>query len=353
MPEGRVFFANEPILEITAPIIQAQIAETFVINQVNFQSLLTAKAARCVHAARGRALADFGARRTHGADAALKMARCGFIAGFHSTSNVQAAQRYGIPPSGTMAHSFISAFESEETAFRSYAQSFPDRAVLLLDTYNTLQGARHAVTVAREMETQGHRLTAVRLDSGNFDTLSRQVRQVLDGAGLDYVQIVASGGLDEYAINDLTLADAPIDIFGVGTRVGVSADAPWTDMVYKLVGYDGRAVMKLSADKATLPGAKQVFRFRDREGLLSRDVIAAQDETLPQGEPLLETVMVDGRRLAPDPSLNEIRQRLVADLQSLPPDCRNIVNPAEYPVSISDKLQQLNQRVSAQIGHAR
>ncbi len=352
MPEGRVFFANEPILEITAPIIEAQIAETFVINQVNFQSLLTAKAARCIHAARGRALADFGARRTHGADAALKMARCGFIAGFQSTSNVQAAQRYGIPPSGTMAHSFISAFQSEETAFRSYAQSFPDRAVLLLDTYNTLQGARHAVTVAKEMETQGHRLTAVRLDSGNFDTLSRQVRQVLDGAGLDYVKIVASGGLDEYAINDLALADAPIDIFGVGTRVGVSADAPWTDMVYKLVSYDGRPVMKLSADKATLPGAKQVFRFRDREGRISRDVIAAQDETLPQGQPLLETVMADGRRLAPDPSLNEVRERLAADLQSLPSDCLNIFSPAEYPVSIGDKLQQLSQRVSSQIAHA-
>ena len=353
LPEGRIFFANEPILEVTAPIIEAQIAETYVINQVNFQSLLATKAARCVQAAQGRVLADFAARRTHGSDAALKMARCGFIAGFQSTSNVQAAQRYGIPPSGTMAHSFISSFELEEDAFRCYARSFPDRAVLLLDTYDTLQGARHAVTVAKELETQGHRLTAVRLDSGDFDALSRQVRQILDSAGLDYVKIVASGGLDEYAIADLAEADAPIDIFGVGTKVGISADAPWSDMVYKLVGYDGRAVMKLSTDKVSLPGPKQVFRCCAEEGRFSWDVISCQDESLPEGEPLLETVMTGGQRLSPDPSLHQVRDRLAADLQALAPACRSIVNPAAYPVSTSDRLQKLTQRVESQIAHSR
>ena len=226
LPEGRVFFANEPVLEVTAPIIEAQIAETYIINQLNFQTLLATKAARCVHAAQGRVLADFAARRTHGSDAGLKMARCGYIAGFQSTSNVQAAQRYAIPPSGTMAHSFISSFESEEEAFRQYANSFPDRAVLLLDTYDTIQGARHAVTVGRELDSRGHRLTAVRLDSGDFLDLSRRVRRILDDAGLGYVKIIASGGLDEYAIEELCAATAPIDIFGVGTKVGVSADAP-------------------------------------------------------------------------------------------------------------------------------
>ena len=235
IPEGRLFFTDEPVLEVTAPIIEAQLAETFIINQINFQSLLTTKAARCVLAAPGCSLADFGSRRTHGIDAALKMARCGYIAGFESTSNVLASQRYGIPPSGTMAHSFISSFVAEIDAFRAYAASFPDRAILLLDTYDTIQGAYNAVTVAKEMEADGHKLVGVRLDSGDFADLSKQVRRTLDEADLRYVKVVASGGLDEYEIDTLLRAHAPIDIFGVGTKVGVSADAPWSDMAYKLV----------------------------------------------------------------------------------------------------------------------
>ena len=349
IPEGRLFFTDEPVLEVTAPIIEAQIAETFIINQINFQSLLTTKAARCMLAAPGCSLADFGSRRTHGIDAALKMARCGYIAGFQSTSNVLASQRYGIPPSGTMAHSFISSFAVEIDAFRAYAASFPDRAILLLDTYDTIQGAYNAVTVAKEMEAAGHKLVAVRLDSGDFADLSKQVRWILDEADLRYVKMVASGGLDEYEIDTLLQAHAPIDIFGVGTKVGVSADAPWSDMAYKLVAYDGRPVMKLSTEKVSLPGAKQVFRQYDTTGKFSRDIIAPSDETPLGGEALLQTVMSGGRRTAPSPRLDVIRGTLANDLQRLDDSHKGLYNPPHYPVAISAKLQQLTLQVRSTI----
>ncbi|MEK7806554.1 MAG: nicotinate phosphoribosyltransferase [Chloroflexota bacterium] len=355
IPEGRLFFVNEPVLEVTAPIIEAQIAETLVINQVNFQTLLATKAARCVWAAQGRVVTDFASRRTHGADAALKMARAGYIAGFQSTSNLLAARRYGIPPSGTMAHSFISSFPSELDAFRAYANAFPDRTTLLLDTYDTVQGAWHAVAVARELEAAGHRLVAVRLDSGDFDALSRQVRQILDEAGLGYVKIVASGGLDEYELDRLVQGGAPIDLFGVGTKVGVSADAPWSDMAYKLVCYDGRPVMKLSTDKVSLPGAKQVFRlsFRGRtEGRFSRDVIGLHDEGLPGAEALLQPAMADGRRTSPEPALEEIRQRFQQDFQRLDNHHKRLHNPPHYPVAISPRLERLTSQVREQISGA-
>ena len=345
IPEGRLFFVNEPVLEITAPIIQAQLVETFVINQINFQSLLTTKAARCVAAARGRVLVDFASRRTHGVDAALKMARCSYIAGFQSTSNVLAAQRYGIPPSGTMAHSFISSFPSEIEAFRAYAGAFPDRTVLLLDTYDTIQGAWHAAEVGRELEDAGHRLAGVRLDSGDFGSLSRQVRQILDDAGLGYVNIIASGGLDEYQIQDLLQAGAPIDQFGVGTRVGVSDDAPWSDMAYKLVRYDQMPVMKLSTGKTSLPGGKQVLRLKTPQGRFDRDILACEDENLPGGEALLELVMQDGRRLGSKPQLDDIRSRLAQDLARLDGHYQRLYNPPRYPVTLSARLEGLAAQV--------
>jgi nicotinate phosphoribosyltransferase len=345
IPEGRLFFVNEPVLEITAPIIQAQLVETFVINQINFQSLLTTKAARCVAAARGRVLVDFASRRTHGVDAALKMARCSYIAGFQSTSNVLAAQRYGIPPSGTMAHSFISSFPSEIEAFRAYAGAFPDRTVLLLDTYDTIQGAWHAAEVGRELEDAGHRLAGVRLDSGDFGSLSRQVRQILDDAGLGYVNIIASGGLDEYQIQDLLQAGAPIDQFGVGTRVGVSDDAPWSDMAYKLVRYDQMPVMKLSTGKTSLPGGKQVLRLKTPQGRFDRDILACEDENLPGGEALLELVMQDGRRLGSKPQLDDIRSRLAQDLARLDGHYQRLYNPPRYPVTLSARLERLAAQV--------
>ena len=280
LPEGRIFFANEPVLEVTAPMIEAQLVETLIINRLNFQSLQATKSARCVSAARGRAVSDFGARRAPGVDSALTMARSGFIAGFQSTSNVMAARRYNIPPAGTMAHSMITAFPTELEAFRAYAAAFPQRTILLLDTYDTIEGAHNAAQVGREMETQGHRLAGVRLDSGDYLDLSRKVRRILDDAGLDYVRIVASGGLDEYEIDRLVCEGAPIDIFGVGTKVTTSADAPYSDMSYKLACYDGRPVMKLSPEKVSPPGAKQVYRLRDSEGQFQRDVVTLQEESL-------------------------------------------------------------------------
>ena len=349
VPEGRLFFADEPVLEVTAPIIEAQLAETFIINQINLQTLLATKAARCVWAAQGHILSDFASRRTQGVDAALKMARCGYIVGFESTSNVLAAQTYGIPPAGTMAHSFISSFESEIDAFHSYARTFPARAVLLLDTYDTIAGAYNAVEVAKQLEANGQRLLAVRLDSGDFDSLSREVRKILNEAGFDYVKIVASGGLDEHQVERLTRDGAPIDIFGVGTKVGVSADAPWSDMAYKLVCYDQRPVMKLSPEKTYLPGAKQVFRFKGAVGQLSEDVIGLQDEEMPDGEPLLTQVMTRGRRTGPKPTLRQIRELFCQEFLNLPDRFKALENPPHYPVAVSSQLKELTSEVQAEI----
>ena len=351
IPDGRLFFADEPVLEITAPIIEAQLAETYVINQMNLQTSLATKAARCVWAAQGRGIADFASRRTHGSDAAMKMARASYIAGFASTSNVLAASHYGIPPAGTMAHSFISSFPSELDAFRAYADSFPDRTVLLLDTYDTVAGAWNAVTIAKELEAaypnQGtHRLTAVRLDSGDYAALSRQVRRVLDGEGLDHVRVLVSGGLDEYELDSLVQDGAPIDLFGVGTKAGVSADAPWSDMVYKLVCFDGRPVMKLSEGKMSLPGAKQIFRRREEDGSLSGDIIGLQEEPGPvDAEPLLQEVMADGVRIAPSSTATELRDSFRQEFASLASRFKNLHRPPPFPVSISPRLQRMTAKV--------
>ena len=274
VPEGRVFFPEEPVIEVTGPVMEAQAVETFIINQVHLQSLIATKASRCVWAAQGRAVSDFSLRRTHGVDAGMKVARCSYIGGAVSTSNVLAGKVYGIQPAGTMAHSFVTSFPTEIEAFRAYGRSFPNRSIFLVDTYDTIGGAHQAVTVAREMEERGDRLFGVRLDSGNFDALSRAVRGILDDAGLGYVKIVASGGLDEHDVGRLASAGAPIDIFGVGTRMGVSADAPTADMAYKMVSYCGNPVMKLSEGKASLPSEKQVYRMRDGAGRMTGDVIA-------------------------------------------------------------------------------
>ena len=349
MTEGSLFFTHEPVLEVTAPVIAAQLAETIVINQVQYQALLATKSARCVDAAAGRPLADFAARRTHGSEASLRMARNSYVAGFGATSNVLAARRYGIPPTGTMAHSYITSFDDEAEAFRAYCRRFPDRSILLLDTYDTINAAHIAVDVAKEMAAVGHRLTGVRLDSGDFDDLSRRVREILDAAGLDYVRIVASGGLDEYELDRLIQGGAPIDMFGVGTRVGVSADAPYCDMVYKMVCYDGRPVMKLSAGKASLPGGKQVFRHRDADGRMAGDVIALEDETVQSAEPLLKLVMADGRRAMPSSPIETARQRVADGLAALPNEYRKIRAPAGYPVAVSAGLERLESQIRAGI----
>ena len=349
MAEGSLFFTDEPALEVTGPVIAAQLAETIVINQVQYQTLLATKSARCVTAADGRPLADFAARRTHGSEAALRMARASYIAGFGATSNVLAARRYVIPPTGTMAHSYITSFDDEAEAFRAYARRFPDRSILLLDTYDTINAAHIAAQVAKELEADGHRLTGVRLDSGDFDDLSRRVRRILDDAGLDYVRIVASGGLDEYELERLVQGGAPIDMFGVGTRVGVSGDAPWCDMVYKMVCYDGRPVMKLSAGKASLPGGKQVFRQYDSDGRMAGDAIALEDESIESGEPLLSLAMVDGRRVSPASAIEDARQRVADGLATLPHEYKKLREPARFPVSVSAGVTRLERQIRSNI----
>ena len=339
VPEGRVVFAGEPLLEVTAPIAEAQLAETVLLNHVTFQTGVATKAARCVLAAGGAQLVDFSFRRTQGIDAGLAVARASAIAGFAATSNVEAARRYGLAAAGTMAHSFIEAFGDEQAAFTAFAEDFPAMTTFLVDTYDTAQGVRNAIEVTRRLRLPGP--VGVRLDSGDLAALARMARTMLDEAGLADARIFASGGLDEYAIADLAAAGAPIDAYGVGTKMGVSADAPYLDSAYKLAAYDGRPVMKLSAGKTSPPGAKQVYRGPDG------DVLALRDEPPPPGhQPLLVPVMRQGRRLGvPDP-LAAAQQRCRADLAWLPPAARALRDPVPVPVRISDRLTILQDQVS-------
>jgi len=334
VPEGRVVLANEPLLEVTAPIPVAQLVETYLLNQVTFQTTIASKAARCRLAARGADLVDFAFRRTQGAEAAMAVARTTAMVGFVATSNVEAARRYGLRAAGTMAHSFIEAFPTEEEAFRAFAQDFPDRVTFLVDTYDTLNGVRTAVRVIRELGLADR--LGIRLDSGDLASLARDARRILDEAGLPSVRIFASGGLDEYALDELTRAGAPIDAFGVGTKMGVSADAPYLDSVYKLVEYAGRPVVKLATDKVTLPGRKQVFRGP------SGDVIGLRGEDPPPGaEPLLVPVMREGRRTEPPGTIAEARARFEADLERLPEEARRIRDPEAPEAAISRALARL------------
>jgi nicotinate phosphoribosyltransferase len=337
--EGTVVFPDEPLLEITAPIMEAQLIETAVLNFCHYQTLACTKAARVVDAAQGRGVVEFGLRRTHGIDAGMKAARAAYLAGAASTSNVLAGLTWGIPTTGTMAHSFVSAFREEGDAFRAFGEVFPGRTTLLLDTYDTVAAARKAVVVAQEMAAAGGRLTAVRLDSGDLLALSRAVRRILDEAGLTEVRIFASGNLDEYEIATLLAAGAPIDAFGVGTRMTVSADAPYLDMAYKLVRYDGRDVLKVSPGKETWTGEKQVYRFQDPSGQFIGDLLARRDEPEPAGgRALLEVVMQEGTPIAPDPSLDSIRDHCARQRAALPEEVRRIADPASYPVMRSHRL---------------
>jgi nicotinate phosphoribosyltransferase len=345
MPEGTIFFINEPVLEVSGPVIEVQLVETFLVNQINLQTILATKASRVMHAARGKQLVDFAARRTHGIEAANKLARASYLAGFDSTSNTLAGALYGIPVSGTMAHSYITSFESEIESFRQFARSFPSTSTFLVDTYDTLEGTRKATLVAREMMEQGQQLRAIRLDSGDMLALSQKARAILDAAGLPEVQIFASGGLDEFEVDELLRAGAPIDLFGVGTKVGVSADAPWTDCAYKLVEYAGRPVLKLSTKKQTLPGPKQVFRFRDPRGTYLRDVIAGLGEQWEDGEPLLHEVMKAGSHVTPDPTLEELRQRFRREFACLPQQHKMLRSPTMYNVELSEELDRLERRI--------
>ena len=314
MPEGTPVFANEPILEVVAPIGQCQLIETLVLNQIGFQTLIASKAARVVAAAGGRTVVDFGGRRAHGMDAAVEGARAAYVAGVAATSNVEAGQIYGIPVTGTVAHSFVQAFPSEMEAFRTFAARFP-QTTLLVDTYDTLAGVEKVIALARELGP-AFAVQAVRLDSGDLAALARGARALLDAAGLAQVRILASGGLDEWKIAAMVDAGVPIDGFGVGTDMSVSGDAPALDIAYKLTEYAGRGRMKLSTGKHSLPGRKQVFRTI-RDGATTSDVIARHGETL-EGRPLLQPVMAAGHRLVPSPTLDTIRAHAAAECAALP-----------------------------------
>lgn len=345
LAEGEIFFIDEPILEVTAPIIEAQIIETFAINTINFQSVIASKAARCVHAAAGHGLVDFSLRRTQGTDAGVKAARSSYIAGFVATSNVLAGKLYGIPVSGTMAHSYISSFGDELKAFRAFAHSFPKKTILLIDTYDTIAGARKAAIVGREMAREGNKLVGVRLDSGDMTQLSQQVREILDEAGLQSTEIFASSSFDEYKIARTIREGARIDAFGVGTRMGVSADAPYSDMAYKLVQYAGRPIMKLSTGKINLPGEKQVFRKTDSRGRFLEDVIGTHDETMEGHRPLLEPAMQDGKLLRKHPSLEQIRKRFRKNFEALDEKFKALEGASVYPVKLSWRLKDLRDSI--------
>ncbi len=341
--EGTPIFANEPILEVEAPLPEAQLIETYVMNQVHLQTMLASKAHRVVTAARSCPVIDFGARRMHGTDAALSAARAFWIVGVNATSNVLAGKQFNIPVAGTLAHSYIQAHGDESAAFRAFADLYPD-TVLLIDTYDTLAGVENVIELAKGLG-EDFKIRAVRLDSGDLLDLSRRVRNALDQAGLSRVQIFASGSLDEYEIDALISAGAPIDGFGVGTAMGVSADAPYLDIVYKLTSYAGDGRVKLSANKPVLPGRKQVFRRSDGDRDTG-DTIARADEDLP-GRPLLRPVMRNGERLTPPTDdLAETRRYTAEQIARLPESVRGLPEAdPPYLVEISPKLNAYHQEV--------
>ena len=335
LPEGTVVFPNEPLLQVIAPIIEAQLIETFVLNQIHFQSIAATKASRVVAAAQGRSVVDFGSRRSHGTDAALKVARATYLAGGDGTSNVLAGKIYGIPVFGTMAHSYIQAHDEESASFDSFARLYPE-TTLLVDTYDTLAGVRKVIELSHKLGDR-FQVRAVRLDSGDLGSLAVDTRKMLDEAGLQSVKIFASSGLDEYKIQELMNSGAPIDAFGVGTKLAVIADAPDLDMAYKLVEYAGKGRLKLSAKKLIYPGRKQVFR-QIEDGQMVGDVIGRFDEPLA-GEPLLKPLLLCGQSVTRI-ELTESRRRLQSELKRLPDHLRGLQSaPIPYSVHFSKHLK--------------
>ncbi len=346
LPDGTPAFPQEPLVEVTAPAPEAQIVETWVMNQMHVQSVLATKAARIVHSAAGRPVLDFGLRRIHGADNGLKAAKAFHVAGVAATSNVLAGQVFGIPISGTMAHSYVQAHDDEMDAFRNFVGEFPD-TVLLVDTYDTVQGVKNVVRLAEELGDD-FQVSGIRLDSGDLAELAEKARRILDDAGLDDVDIFVSGGLNEFEIRDMLDQGAPIDGFGVGTAMGVSSDAPDLDIAYKLVEYAGRGRMKLSTGKPTLPGAKQIFR-RDRDGKAIGDMLARRDEAL-DGTPLLEPFVRDGRRIRRADTPGRARERADKRLSVLPEDILAVDRASQdYPVELSKALRDHRDQVQAAV----
>ena len=361
VPEGTPVFANEPLINITGPTIDVQMFETYLLSVMNFQILIATKTSRMIRAARGGVCFDFGARRAHGRDAGILAARASFIGGVAGTSLVIAGRYFDIPCVGTVAHKFILDRPTELEAFRAYAKSFPHNTVLLIDTYDTIQGAKTACLVGKEMETQGYRLKGVRLDSGNLLRLSQEVRAILDAAGLFYVKIFASGDLDEFKINQLRHQNAPIDGFGIGTRLatganfnpltgegGVSALPGVYKHVERIDGIEVTPTMKLSDEpgKSTLPGRKQVFRFHDADGCYERDVISLWDESPQEGEALLVPILREGELVYHFPTVTELQVRATEELSKLPARHKALTDGEEYSVTLSPKLEQLRARLS-------
>jgi nicotinate phosphoribosyltransferase len=349
LQEGEIFFPNEPILRVVAPIIEAQLVESFLLNTINLQTTIATKATRVVTAAAEKGVYDFSLRRTQGIDAAIKVARASYLAGCKGTSNVLAGQLYNIPIVGTMAHSFVMSFKNEMTSFRAFAQTFPNNSILLIDTYDNIKGIKNAISVAKELEKIGSKLKAVRLDSGNLVKLSKKIRTILDKAGLKYVKIFASGNLDEYKIERLLHSKAAIDSFGVGTNMGVSEDAPYCDVIYKISEVTDRKgeflpTMKLSKGKTTYPGRKQVFRILDKNGMFLKDILALENENI-EGKPLLTKVMEKGKIIYIPPSLDETRRFNQDNLLRLPQRYKKLKDAPRYPVLISPALKVYTNRV--------
>jgi len=343
MAEGTVFFPDEPILRVVAPMPEAQLVETRVINLLQYQTLVASKAARCVLAAPGRQLVDFGLRRAHGAEAGMLSARASYLAGFSGTSNVAAGRRWDIPLFGTMAHSYVLAHGRETAAFEAYARVHPHANTLLIDTYDTEAAAAKLPALAQRLRRDGIAIQAVRLDSGDLGEHARRVRRMLDASGLAEVKIFTSGDLDEWRLKKLARR-ATIDGYGVGTRMTTAADQPYLDGAYKLVQYAGRPTRKRSEGKATWPGPKQVFRVGTEAGAMDHDELALADET-PPGDPLLQPVMAAGRRLAPAPGLAAVRAHAASQLAVLPPALRALDQADPYPVRVSPRLRELAVRI--------
>jgi nicotinate phosphoribosyltransferase len=351
MPEGTVLFANEPVLQVTAPLPMAQLVESRLINLLQFQTLIASKAIRMVLAAPGKLLVDFGLRRAHGAEAGVMAARASYLAGFAGTATVLAGKLYGLPLYGTMAHSFIEAWDDEAAAFEAFARARPDSLVFLIDTYDTLAAARKVVALAPRLRAAGITIRAVRLDSGDLAQLAKAVRQILDAGGLSDVSIFASGGLDEDEIARLLASGAPIGGFGVGTSLTTSSDRPALDCAYKLQEYAGVARRKYSSGKATWPGRKQVWRRFGADGRMAGDTISLADDR-QEGEPLLAPAMREGRRIGPAQTLAQGRERVARELARLPEPLRRLDRAEPYPVAVDDALKRLAAEVDRRVAGA-
>jgi nicotinate phosphoribosyltransferase len=346
MHEGTVFFPDEPVLRVTGPISEAQLLETRIINLMQYQILVATKATRCVGVAVDKLLVDFGLRRAHGAEAGLLAARSAYLGGFGGSSNVLAAARFGVPIYGTMAHSFIEAHDDELRAFENFARARPKNLVLLIDTYDTEAAARKLISLAKRLDAAHIQLQAVRIDSGDLAEHALRVRRILDAGSLKHVRIFASGGLDEHRVRDILAAGAPVDGFGIGSKLDTSADAPYLDCAYKLTEYAGKPRRKQSEEKATWPGRKQVYRHYDGEGRMRGDEIALASERR-DGEPLLQCVIRDGEPTGTLPSLRQARDRVREQLQRLPPALRALDAQPGYPVTVTEAVRALAREADA------